>query len=213
VAQLLLKRVHLLTFRTFDDPPISRHLVGGPVRILGKRMNPFDILIIIILVVTLARGIFRGLVKELASIVGVLGGFYAAYSYYPLLGPPLGRWIPQPGWANIVGFVLLFTAVYLIVSILGVIIKYLLSIAFLGWVDRLCGALFGCLKGVLICAVLLVALIAFLPTNSSLVKDSMLSPYIKMIAQPLARVVSKEMRQRYTRNAQKVEKSWRQKKL
>jgi membrane protein required for colicin V production len=29
------------------------------------------------------RGIFRGLVRELASIVGVLGGFYAAYSYYP----------------------------------------------------------------------------------------------------------------------------------
>ena len=176
-------------------------------------MNPFDILIIIILVVTLTRGIFRGLVKELASIIGVLGGFYAAYSYYPFLGGPLTRWIPQPGWANIVGFVLIFTVVYLIVSILGVIIKYLLSIAFLGWVDRLCGALFGGLKGVMICAVLLVALIAFLPNRSALVKDSMLSPYIKRIAQPMARVVSEEMRQRYTRNAKKVEDSWRQKKM
>jgi membrane protein required for colicin V production len=181
--------------------------------ILGKRMNPFDILIIIILVVTLTRGIFRGLVKELASIIGVLGGFYAAYSYYAFLGSPLTRWIPQAGWANIVGFVLIFTGVYLIVSILGVIIKYLLSIAFLGWMDRLCGALFGGIKGFMICAVLLVALIAFLPARSTLVKGSMLSPYIMKIAQPMARVVSKEMRQRYTRNAQKVEKSWRQKKM
>jgi membrane protein required for colicin V production len=176
-------------------------------------MNPFDILIIIILVVTLTRGIFRGLVKELASIIAVLGGFYAAYSYYPLLSSPLERWLPQPGWADIVGFVILFTFLYLVVSILGVVIKYLLSIAFMGWVDRLCGARFGGLKGVLICAVLLVALIAFLPANSVLVKDSMLSPYIKMMAQPMARVVSKEMRQRYTRNAQKVEESWRQKKM
>jgi membrane protein required for colicin V production len=176
-------------------------------------MNPFDIVIAIILVVTLTRGIFRGLVKELASIIGVLGGFYAAYSYYPFLGRPLGQWIPQPGWANIVSFILIFTGIYLIVSILGVIIKYLLSIAFLGWVDRLCGALFGALKGVLICAVLLVALIAFLPASSNLVRASLLSPYIKKISQPMARVVSKEMRQRYTKNAQEVEKTWRQKKM
>jgi membrane protein required for colicin V production len=174
-------------------------------------MNPFDVLIIIVLVVTLVRGIFRGLVKELASIIGVLGGFYAAYSYYPYLGDPLGRWIPQTGWANIVGFVILFTIVYLIISILGVVIKYLLSIAFLGWVDRLCGAIFGGLKGVLICAVLLVALIAFLPSKSNIVRASMLSPYIKEIAQPMAHVVSQEMRQRYSRNAREVEKSWRQK--
>ena len=39
-------------------------------------------------------------------------------------------------------------------------------------------------------AVLLVALIAFLPTRSSIVRDSMLSPYIKRIAQPMARVVA-----------------------
>jgi membrane protein required for colicin V production len=172
-------------------------------------MNPFDILIIIILVVTLVRGIFRGLVKELASIIGVLAGFYAAYSYYSYLGNPLVRWIPQTGWANIVGFVFLFTLVYLIISILGVVIKYLLSIVFLGWVDRICGALFGALKGVLICAVLLLALIAFLPTHSTIVRTSMLSPYIKKIAQPMTRVVTQELRQRYTRNAQEVEKSWR----
>ncbi len=176
-------------------------------------MNPFDIVIVIILVVTLTRGIFRGLVKELASIIGVLGGFYAAYSYYPFISRPLGQWIPQSGWANIVSFILIFTAIYLIVSILGVIIKYLLSIAFMGWVDRLCGALFGALKGVLICAVLLVALIAFLPATSNLVRASLLSPYIKEVSQPMARVVTKEMRQRYTKNAQEVEKTWRQKKM
>lgn len=176
-------------------------------------MNPFDIVIVIILVVTLARGIFRGLVKESASIIGVLGGFYAAYSYYPLLARPLGQWIRPSGWANIVSFILIFAAIYLIVSILGVIIKYLLSIAFLGWVDRLCGALFGALKGGLICAVLLLALIAFLPASSTLVRTSLLSPYIKKITQPMARVVTQEMRQRYTKNAKEVEKTWRQKRL
>jgi hypothetical protein len=57
--------------------------------------------------------------------------------------------------------------------------------------------------------VLLLALIAFLPTHSTIVRTSMLSPYIKKIAQPMTRVVTQELRQRYTRNAQEVEKSWR----
>ncbi|MGD9324868.1 MAG: CvpA family protein, partial [Desulfobacterales bacterium] len=34
-------------------------------------MNPFDIIIIVILGYSLVRGIFRGLVKEVSSIVGV----------------------------------------------------------------------------------------------------------------------------------------------
>ena len=46
-------------------------------------MNPFDMLIIVVLAFSVIRGIFRGLVKELSSIVGVMAGFYAAYSYYP----------------------------------------------------------------------------------------------------------------------------------
>ena len=62
-------------------------------------MNPFDMVIVVILSFCLIRGFFRGLIKELASIVGVLGGFYAAYTYYPILqgcSPP-GCTIPRTG--------------------------------------------------------------------------------------------------------------------
>jgi len=37
-------------------------------------MNPFDTIIAIILGYCLIRGFFRGLIKELSSIIGVLGG-------------------------------------------------------------------------------------------------------------------------------------------
>ncbi|MBW1983457.1 MAG: CvpA family protein, partial [Deltaproteobacteria bacterium] len=45
-------------------------------------MNTFDIIIAAIFGYCLVRGLFRGLIKELASIIGVLSGFYAAYTYY-----------------------------------------------------------------------------------------------------------------------------------
>ena len=64
-------------------------------------MNPFDILIIIILVYCVVRGLFRGLVKEVSSIFGVLGGFYAAYSYYPQVANLLTRLVTDEAYRNI----------------------------------------------------------------------------------------------------------------
>ena len=101
-------------------------------------MNPFDVIIIIILGYCLIRGFFRGLIKEISSIIGVLGGFYAGYTYYLDITKPLSVWISNPAYAKILAFMLLFCGVFICVSIIGVIIKYLMNIAFLGWFDRIC---------------------------------------------------------------------------
>jgi len=95
-------------------------------------MNPFDIIIIVILGYSLVRGVFRGLVKEVSSIVGVLGGFYAAFTYYTMLAKILSGLIKEPAYLNILSFLIIFCSVLIIVGVLGIIIKYLLNIAFLG---------------------------------------------------------------------------------
>ena len=128
-------------------------------------MNLFDIIVVVILCYCVIRGIFRGLIKELFSLIGVLGGFYAAYTYYMVLAKPLSRWIANAGHLNILSFLIIFCFVFIIISILGIIIHYILNIAFLGWVDRICGAVFGTAKGILIASVLLISLTAFLPTR------------------------------------------------
>ena len=109
-------------------------------------MNPFDILIIVVLGYSLVRGLFRGLVKEVSSIIGVLGGFYAAYTYYKVLAGLLAGLIHDTSYLNILSFLIIFCGVLIVVGVLGVVIKYLLNIAFLGWVDRIGGVIFGVLK-------------------------------------------------------------------
>ena len=171
-------------------------------------MNFFDILVIVILGYCLIRGVFRGLIKELSSIIGVLGGFYAAFTYYMLVAKLLSKWITNTGYLNILSFLIIFCGVFIIISILGVIINYLLKIAFLGWLDRILGSVFGAMKGILIVSVLLIAFTAFLPKGTPVIKDSLLSPYVTLISEKVAKVVSKDMKHAFSSKIATLKKAW-----
>ena len=175
-------------------------------------MNFFDILVIVILGYCLIRGVFRGLIKELSSIIGVLGGFYAAFTYYMLVAKLLSKWITNTGYLNILSFLIIFCGVFLIISILGVIINYLLKIAFLGWLDRILGSVFGAMKGILIVSVLLIAFTAFLPKGTPVIKDSLLSPYVTLVSEKIAKVVSKDMKHAFSAKIKTIKKAWKKNK-
>ena len=172
-------------------------------------MNPFDILIIVILGYSLIRGLFRGLVKEVSSVIGVFGGFYAAYTYYQLLADLLSRLIHDESYLNILSFMIIFCTVLIVVSVLGVIVKYLLNIAFLGWVDRIGGVIFGLAKGILIVSVIFISLTAFLPKGSAFIKDSVLAPHVSWVSEKMAKVVSQEMKQDFTDKLGELKKAWK----
>lgn len=173
-------------------------------------MNSFDIIVIVILSFCVIRGVFRGLIKELSSIIGVLGGYYFAYSYYMVLAKPLSRWISSPSYLNILSFLIIFSVVLILISILGVIIKYILKIAYLGWVDRICGAGFGITKGILIVSVLLITLTAFLPRNAAVIKNSFLAPYVTMISENMAKIISPDMKRNFSSKITALKKTWYQ---
>ena len=172
-------------------------------------MNPFDILILVILGYSLIRGLFRGLVKEISSIVGVFGGFYAAYTYYKILAKLLSGLIQDVSYLNILSFLIIFCGVLIVVSVLGVIIKYLLNIAFLGWVDRIGGVIFGFVKGILIVTVLFISLTAFLPKGSAFIKNSVLAPHVSWVSEKMAKVVSQEMKQDFMSKLEELKKIWK----
>ncbi len=91
---------------------------------------------------------------------------------------------------------------------MGVVVKYVLNIAFLGWVDRICGAGFGITKGILIVSVLLITLTAFLPRNAPVIKNSMLAPHIAWVSEKMAKVVSKDMKHNFTAKIAELKKAW-----
>jgi membrane protein required for colicin V production len=172
-------------------------------------MNAFDIVVGVILAYSLIRGLFRGLVKEVSSIIGVLGGFWAAYSFYGILAVYLSGVISNSAYRNLLAFLIIFCAMVVLVNVLAVIIKYLMKIVFLGWLDRLGGVVFGFIKGALIVAVLFLALTAFLPKGTPLIKDSLTAPYVSLVSEKLATVVSSEIKREFATKLEELKKAWK----
>jgi membrane protein required for colicin V production len=172
-------------------------------------MNPLDIVIAVVLGYCLIRGVFRGLIKELSSIIGVFGGFHTAYTYYPLFAGPLSGWISNTAYLNILSFLIIFCGVFFAISVLGIVIRYIFNSASLGWVDRICGAGFGGTKGILIVSVLLLVLTTFLPKNASIIQDSLLAPHVTMISAKLAKIVPKDMREQFSGKFDELRKAWK----
>ena len=172
-------------------------------------MNALDIITALIVGFCLIRGIFRGIIKELTSILGVFIGFYAAYIYYPILARWLSDLIANRSYSQIISFFLIFVAVLLAVGFVGMILRHLLKAAALGWADRILGGTFAMVKAVLIVSVLLIALTTFLPENAPVIKNSLLAPRVSAISEKLVAVVPGEMKERFRNNIKALRISWK----
>jgi membrane protein required for colicin V production len=174
-------------------------------------MNLLDILFILIIAYCLVRGVFRGLVKELSSIIGVLGGIYAAYNYSDHLAKLLAKWITNPFFLNLVSCLVLFFIIYLVVSGIGTMIKYFMNIVFMGWTDRICGAFFGSIKGALICAAFILILTTFLPSNTTILKESLAVRHLMKVSTTLIKSVSKDVQGLFGIEMEGLSQAWRAK--
>ena len=172
-------------------------------------MNALDILICVVVGFCLIRGFFRGIIRELTSIVGVFIGFYAAYTYYPIVGSWLSRLIANKAYLNIASFFITFTALFLAVGFVGIVLKHLLKAVALGWADRILGSTLGLVKAILIVSVLLVAITTFLPQKAPVIKDSLLAPYVSTISEKMVAVVPREMKQKFGDNINALKEAWK----
>ena len=123
-------------------------------------MNFLDIILITVFAAFAIRGFFRGLVTEVLSLVSVILGFVGASTIGPHLEPHLAIYISNPGAVTVASYIAVFFAVVIGVRIIGKIIKTMLDMALLGWVDHGAGVVFGAVEGAVMCLLVLFCLTA-----------------------------------------------------
>ncbi|TFG44823.1 MAG: CvpA family protein [Dehalococcoidia bacterium] len=120
-------------------------------------MNWLDIAILVVLAFLAFRGLTQGLIKSLAGLLGLIVGVMLAGRLHESLAGSIFSFISNPDIANIVAFVAIMLAVWLVFTIIANLLTKLASIVFLGWINRLGGAVFGLLMGTFLVGGALVA--------------------------------------------------------
>jgi len=167
-------------------------------------MNAFDIGVIVIVSFCMIRGLFKGLIGEASGTIGVVAGFYGAYTYYPFLTVYVEKWIENQGIRNLSAFFLLFCAILIVVNLISVLIRKFLRLVFLGWVDRTFGLVFGAAKGILIVSVLFIMITTFLPKNSGVLTESKFSPHVAKVSKTMTLFVSKNTRKDFLKQLEGI---------
>jgi membrane protein required for colicin V production len=117
----------------------------------------FDYAVIAILAASVLIGLFRGLIKELLSLIAYVAAFTAAMRYGPLVYEWLTPHIDTPALRLGVSYVGVFIAVLLAVGIVNMALGMLIKATGLSPADRGLGGIFGLARGLLIVLVLVIA--------------------------------------------------------
>lgn len=157
-------------------------------------MNFLDIILICAVALFIIRGLFRGLVQEIISLISIVLAIYVASNFHHLLTPHLELYINSKVTVSALSYVLVFFGILVICWLIAKMIRTMLDIALLGWADRIAGGVFGCVEGVLIGLTILVALQSFAPESDGL-KESKIAPRAQHLVAKIGEWAPESMRE------------------
>jgi len=128
-------------------------------------MNLLDIIVLAVLAFFAIKGLTRGLINEVSSLIGLVLGVFFAYKLYPVLAAPLQKVLHIPLYVSMfLAFLFILIAIGVVAHIVGNIITTTLKLVMLGSINRLGGIGIGLLEGVLLLSLCFSALTAdFMP--------------------------------------------------
>ena len=140
-----------------------------------------DYIIIGIIVFSVLVSLLRGFVREVMSLASWVVAFFIASNFYVYLAGLLSS-IVSLYFRNGVAIAILFIASLIVGSIVNYVLGQLVDRTGLSGTDRVLGACFGLLRGVLIVAAMLFFLDTFTASNQSdWWKESKLIPHFRFV--------------------------------
>ena len=146
-------------------------------------MSLVDIAIIVILIVSLLVGLFRGFIREILSLCSWLASLWLAYTYATWGAAYLEPYIDQPPLRIVVAFAGIFVVCLILISIVSYLIYRFLAVTGITGVDRSLGTLFGFVRGVVIVAFLILCATFMDFTSQTWWQDSMLVQYFDPVTE------------------------------
>jgi membrane protein required for colicin V production len=173
-----------------------------------SQLSNFDILFIVIIVLSTVAALFKGLFREIVGFGVIILGFVLAALYYKATAGKFAGWFGMTETvAGLLGFLGIFLGCILAGAIITFIVNRFLKAVKLKWMDRLLGAVFGFLRGWVVSTVLVLALTAF-PLQGNLTAHSVLVPYLLGSAGILVNLTPNDLKTKFDKHCKEILHTW-----
>ena len=163
-------------------------------------LTSFDWFLVALLLISTVAAFMRGIIKVLFSLGGLIAGILLASWNYLTLAERLHHSISSFAAAEVIAFLAILIVVTIIFSLAARFVRRAVSLAGLGFFDRLFGAAFGLVRGLLFGVATMMAIAAFVP-DSAWVRDSRLAPWFLSGAHAVSFLVPERLSRQITTGA------------
>lgn len=113
-------------------------------------MNWLDVLLLIVAALAVFWGLKNGLIGSALTIMSILVGLFLAPRISEPIAERLTDTVGSASIANTVAYGLVFLGIVIAAQIVAFILRGIVRAVFLGWADRIGGAVIGLISGILL---------------------------------------------------------------
>jgi membrane protein required for colicin V production len=155
----------------------------------------FDVIVLAVVGICTLMGLWKGMVKQFFGLMGVIAGYLLAVRFYL----PCSKFLTgfHGGTARAASFVAIFLLCILVAHVIAWVVGRHFAGSGLGFLNRLGGAFLGLLKGCLIVAFAVMALMTFFPAHSGFLNQSSTMKKIIPLTAALRSVTRTDIKTKY----------------
>jgi len=172
--------------------------------------NWFDLSLLILVLISVASGFSAGFARVTIGFVSAIVGLWLAFWSYRIPANWLKSFIPNTTADNVIGFFLIFAVVVAIGGIVAIVLSKLFNWIGLSWFDHLLGGAVGFLRGCLVAAALVAAIIAFAPSPTpAFLNESKVLPYATSLISAIAQIAPRELKDAFEQQMDTIRHAWK----
>lgn len=154
-------------------------------------INPADLAVFGIILVSALFAFVRGLIKEMLSVAAWLGAAFAAIYGLKYLEPFVLEFVGEPLIATAIASTAIFVVTVVLLSLFGHVIAGRIKDSMLSALDRSLGFLFGVARGGVLISLAFLVLTLVRPADEypKVLREAKTAPFIAMGAEALRRLV------------------------
>lgn len=176
-------------------------------------MNWLDIVILTLVVGSMVGSAWKGFSREVAGLISSVAALVLALWFYGSAGDFFLPYTSTKAVASFLGFLVIFLGVLLAGAMVGWIVNRFIQSVGLTWMDRLLGAGFGVLRGLLFATALVMILMAFTPgplenVPPRSVVESRFAPYVLEGSRVVVALAPHEVKAGFRKSYDRVKEIW-----